>query len=368
MKKEILIFHQNMVMGGVEKVTLNLLENLDRKKFKIQLVLIEKCGELIDNIPKDIELTYLLNENYSRNKKGFFKFLGYLKELYLIRKNLKKIVKKDSVILNMNIRNIRINISILKYKNKKLGWIHGNILNDIGSTLEKLNYKLFFQYTKIFNISKQGKKDFEKKFPNLKNKSELLYNSFNIKKIIEKSKESINDSNYLLSIGRLSFEKGFDILIEAMSLLKKDGINEKLYLIGDGIEKEKLKSKIKELSLEKNVFLLGFKENPYPWIKNSKLYILSSRGEGLPTVLIESLILQKAIVSTNCLCGPEEILDFGNYGLLVKTENAYSLKEGIKNLLLNLQLKDQYEKKALKRAYDFSNELILKKLENFLVD
>ncbi len=81
MKKNILIFHQNMVMGGVEKVTLNILENLSREKFNIKVVLIEKHGELIEKLPKDLEIIYLLDKSYSRDKKGLIKFIGYLKEL-----------------------------------------------------------------------------------------------------------------------------------------------------------------------------------------------------------------------------------------------------------------------------------------------
>lgn len=369
MKKNILIFHQNMVMGGVEKVTLNILENLSREKFNIKVVLIEKHGELIEKLPKDLEIIYLLDKSYSKDKKGLIKFIGYLKELIVINKKSKKIIKERDILLNMNARNMRINLLFLKYKNKKIGWIHGNILNDFGKISEKFNYKLFNQYSKIFNISKQGKKDFDDKFPKLRNKSELLYNSFNIEGIIRKSKEEIiNEKDYLLSIGRLSYEKGFDLLIDAISLLKKDGIEKKLYIIGDGEEKENLKKQIEKLSLENNVFLLGFKENPYPWLKNSKLYILSSRGEGLPTVLIEALACQKAIVSANCLCGPREILDNGKYGLLVETENSSALKEGIKKLLLDKELKENYENKSLKRAYDFSNENILKKLEREISD
>lgn len=367
MKKNVLIFHQNMVMGGVEKVTLNILENLDRKKFNIKVILVEKYGELLEKLPKDLEIIYLLDKDYSRDKKGVFKFIDYLKELIIINQRLKKIIKKNDNLLNMNMRNMRINLSFLKYKNKKIGWIHGNILNDNRTLFEKINYHFFNQYTKIFNISEQGKKDFDNKFPKLKNKSELLYNSFDIEEIRKKSKEEIiNEKDYLISIGRLSYEKGFDLLINAIFLLKKDGINKKLYIIGDGNEKENLENQIKKLNLENNVFLLGFKTNPYIWLKNSKLYILSSRGEGLPTVLIEALICEKAIVSTNCKCGPEEILSNGKYGLLVETEDPLALKEGIKKLILDEKLRKNYEKKALKRACYFSNKNILRELEKII--
>lgn len=367
--KKLVFLHKNLVIGGVEKVLLNLLKSLDKNKFQVKLILFKKEGDLISEIPNNINVIYLKQKFLLENDIFLIRILKNIINAIFYFFQLKGLIKEDEILLNINMRNCVANLSIFLFKNKKIGWIHGNILNDFGKISEKFNYKLFNQYSKIFNISKQGKKDFDDKFPKLRNKSELLYNSFNIEGIIRKSKEEIiNEKDYLLSIGRLSYEKGFDLLIDAISLLKKDGIEKKLYIIGDGEEKENLKKQIEKLSLENNVFLLGFKENPYPWLKNSKLYILSSRGEGLPTVLIEALACQKAIVSANCLCGPREILDNGKYGLLVETENSSALKEGIKKLLLDKELKENYENKSLKRAYDFSNENILKKLEREISD
>lgn len=362
--KKLVFLHKNLVIGGVEKVLLNLLKNLDRNKFKLKLILLEKQGELIVEIPKDIEVIYLKKKCLFQ--KNFF-ILKVFKTIintisYLIQMN--KMIEKDEILLNINIRNIVINSSIYLFKNQKIGWIHGNILNDYGKIQEKVNYLLFNQYIKIFNISDQGKKDFDNKFYKLKMKNRILYNSFDIDTIIKKSnRDVIQEKNYLLTIGRLDYEKGFDILIEAMSLLKQEGINEVLYIIGDGKEREKLEKQIKNLKLSNNVFLLGFKINPYSWLKNAKLYILSSRGEGLPTVLIEALACQKAIVSTNCRCGPNEILKNGKYGLLVEVNNAFALKEGIKKLLFDKRKKENFERKALVRAYDFSNKKILEKFE-----
>lgn len=361
--KKLVFLHKNLVIGGVEKVLLNLLKNLDKNKFQVKLILFEKEGDLISEIPNNINVIYLKQKFLLKNDIFLIRILKNIINAIFYFFQLKNLIKEDEILLNINMRNCVANLSVFLFKNKKMGWIHGNILNDFGKISEKFNYKLFNQYSKIFNISKQGKRDFDNKFPRLKNKSELLYNSFDIEKIIKRSnEENIKEKDFLLTIGRLDFEKGFDLLIDAIYLLKKDGIDEKLYIIGDGKERENLEKQIKKLNLENNVFLLGFKTNPYTWLKNSKLYILPSRGEGLPTVLIEALACQKAIISTNCLCGPSEILDNGKYGLLVEVENPSALKEGIKKFLLSKELKKNYENKALKRAYDFSNEKILKKL------
>lgn len=367
MKKNIVIFHQNMIMGGVEKVTLNLLKNIDRDKFNIKLVLVEKYGELLEFIPDDIEVIGILDKNYSKGKNKFLKFLGYLKELLIIKKSLKKIIRKDDILLNMNMRNIRINLSFLKYKNKKIGWIHGNILNDFGNLREKINYKLFSQYSIIFNVSKQGTEDFNEMFPKLRNRSKTLYNSFDIEKIKKDStQEPIREEKYLVTIGRLDFGKGFDILINAIKLLEKDGISKKLYIVGEGPERTKLEEQIKRLNLGRKVFLLGYKNSPYSLLRDAEVYILSSRGEGLPTVLIEALACECPIVSTDCKCGPREILKDGKHGILVPVGDAEALKEGIKKMLLDDKLREEFKEKSLERAYDFSNDKILKELEDII--
>ena len=285
--KNLVFLHKNLVIGGVEKVLLNLLKNLDKNKFNIKLILLENDGELIAEIPSNIKVIYLKKKCLSTRNTFFIKVYRTIINTLSYFQQLKKIIKEDEILLNINIRNIVKNSIIYFFKNKKIGWLHGNILNDCGKIQEKWNYLLFRQYIRIFNISKQGKKDFDNKFPKLKNKSKLLYNSFDIEMIIEKSNEKyIEEKEYLISIGRLEFEKGFDVLIEAMALLKNDGINKKLYIIGDGRERKNLENKIKNLNLMNTVFLLGAKTNPYPWLKNATLYVLSSRGEGLPTVLI----------------------------------------------------------------------------------
>lgn len=297
------------------------------------------------------------------------KYIGYIEELIIIRKRLKEIIKDKSILLNMNMRNVRFNIGFYPYKNKKVGWIHATILSDCYNKLKiSIQNFLYKQYNIIFNVSYQGKKDFDLLFPNLKNKNKLLYNSFNIKEILEKSEMNFSiDNNYLFSVGRLlNSQKGFNYLIEAIKLLKDEGFNEKLYLVGDGPDKQNLLNQIKELRLEDNIKLVGFDNNPYKWMKNSKLFILSSNCEEFGLVIVESLICKAPIVSTSC-SGPKEILKESEYGILVPTQDPVALKDAIKKMLLDRELRESFKNKSLERAYDFSNEKILRILEDKLL-
>lgn len=369
MKKKITLIHYNMVFGGVEKVLLNLLENLNKNKFKVKLILFEKKGELLNSVPQNIEIIFLEKKDDNYKKNIVRKICKNILNIFFYIKQLKKIIKEDEILLNLNIRFIVMNIPLLFFKNKKIGWFHTTIKADEDNFLVKLNYRLFNQYNLIYNVSKKGKKDFDEKLPKLKLKNKVLYNSFDIEKLKNLSEEKVDEYNYLVAVGRIVNEhKGFDILIEAIQRLKEDGIDEKLLIIGDGPDKWKLEEMIKKYNLEKNIILKGFDKNPYKWMKNSKVFILSSNYEGFGLVLVEALACKVPVISTDCNCGPREILEDGNNGLLIPVGDVELLKEGIKKILQNKKLYNQFKNKALNRALDFSNEKIIEKLEKDILE
>ena len=138
--------------------------------------------------------------------------------------------------------------------------------------------------------------------------------------------------DYIVHVGRFHKAKRHDILLEAY---KKSNITAKLILIGDGSEKENILKTIKKLNLEKKVTLLGFILNPYPIIKNAKFLILTSDYEGFGIVLVEALILNTPIISTNCVSGPSEILvdEYSQY--LMEVNNINNIASKIKNIYNN---------------------------------
>ncbi len=183
-------------------------------------------------------------------------------------------------------------------------------------------------------------------FPKLTNKQITIYNPIdfeNIEKLSEAKEElplkerKLLDSKYICSVGRLDEgQKDFTTLIKVYSnLVKKGIIEEKLVIVGDGPHKNSLETLVKDLNVEKEVIFLGKKSNPYIWIKNSKLFILSSKYEGFPTVLIEALVLNVPTVSSNCLTGPKEILETGKYGKLFEVGNEIELERMTIDVLNN---------------------------------
>lgn len=132
----------------------------------------------------------------------------------------------------------------------------------------------------------------------------------------------------IVSVGRLTTQKDYPTLIHAISLVKNE-MPIRLIILGEGEERQYLTEMIHKQNLANEIALIGFKKNPYPYIKKASLFVLSSGWEGLPTVLIEALALSTKIVSTDCPSGPDEILHHGLYGELVPPHNPRKLADAI---------------------------------------
>lgn len=147
--------------------------------------------------------------------------------------------------------------------------------------------------------------------------------------------------------------KDFPTLIKGFKLAKEKGIQEKLYILGDGPDRKKVEKMIIDEGMEGEIILFGNVKNPYSWIKGAKALIHSSKYEGLPTVLIEGLILNKKVISSNCPTGPTEILEYGKIG------DLYAVGDYEK--LGNILLKNMNEDREFKWNIDKYNVVTVMK-------
>ncbi|MGL5051683.1 MAG: glycosyltransferase, partial [Fusobacteriaceae bacterium] len=155
-------------------------------------------------------------------------------------------------------------------------------------------------------------------------------------------------------------------LIKGYKLALEGGIKEKLYIVGDGPDRKEIEELIVENNLEGNIKLLGKRKNPYLWMKNSKLFVHSSKYEGLPTVLIEAMICSKIIVSSDCPTGPAEILKGGHAGALFKVGDYNKLGSILENILKDpIQIKN-YNKIMENRVLEFKSDFVIKEYEELI--
>jgi len=308
------------------------------------------------------------------NNHLMFKKFGFESKIITLKgDNFYKVNKEDLIVLNLSKKSKKASIEILNYVNKfeaNLVLLHMHdmsrifknyydkrffnvIHSDWYERIKKENFfkrfKMINDFRKIYNKKNiitvsEGIKNNFLKFNFDVNFITTIYNPFDEERILKMSNEfDVKDKDYIVHVASLRKVKRQDILLKAY---KKANLKEKLLIIGDGKEKDNLIKLSKKLKIENKVKFLGLKENPYPYIKNAKLFVLSSEAEGLPTVLIESLILKTPIVSTNCNSGPREILIKELSLYLAKVNDIDDLADKIKRALIFYPKinKDYYQK------------------------
>lgn len=390
---KILFYNGSLRMGGAEKILVEILNGLDKKDKEIDLLISDNVlGENFfeKELPKEVKLNYLISSDliektkfYKSRKKNIFYKIMY--NYYMRREQKEKTInlakflkdKKYDVVVDFDM-GLSKNIDLVDAK-KRIAWIHSPIdswyrkkdkIKRLGDRLKK--------YNTLVTICDDMKEKTEKLYPFLKDKLVRIYNPFDIEKIQDQSKDLseiteekrvLLKDNYIISVGRLdNYSKDYYTLLKGFKGAKERGLTEKLYILGEGEERKLIESWIDELNLKNDVILLGKYRNPYPWIKNAKLFVHSSRFEGLPTVLIEALICGVPVISSDCPTGPSEILKKGTIGLLYDVGDSETLKKQILELLKNSIEYKNYKERAIKRSLDFRKEISLELIEKELLE
>lgn len=204
---------------------------------------------------------------------------------------------------------------------------------------------VFYGNSKAVVIPAKGMIDCFKKnklFKNLNN-FKIIHNPVNL--FSSNMPSDVYHKRYILAVGRLTPQKGFDLLIKAYSMLGNLDID--LLISGEGAQRENILEQIQSLGLQERVKLIGFKNNLQDYYKHAEVFVLSSRNEGYPNVLVEAMSLGCPCIATNCEFGPSEIIKHGINGLLVKPGNINELASAILDVLTNPILKSRISKNAM---------------------
>ncbi len=374
--KKILIFVDSLNEGGVTKVLLDLLENINREKYDITVMTLYNQGVYISEVKQYARYTYCFNipnfNDHSLKAELYRKYWGgmlRLPESFMYKCFVKE--KYDIEIAFMHGWSTKVISGSNNKKSKKIAWVHVDLVtwNRVDGVFKNLEHhkKAYSKFNEVICVSQTVKEGIEKKY-NVKN-ARVLYNPINREKILKLSKEKIDDINLsnkfkLISVGRLSEQKGYDRLLRVFKKLKNDVIDIELILVGNGDKYNELNKYIVENKLEKDVTLLGFKENPYKYVRASDLFVCSSISEGFSLVIGEAMAVGVPVVSVDCP-GPNEILDYGKYGKLVNNSEE-DLYNGIKEMINDRVLYEKYNNKSNERGKMFSISCFANKLEPIL--
>lgn len=361
MKTKIAILTNTLSGGGMERAIVNIANQLASEGYNVDLLLAKCKGILFDELSKDVRVICLNEmEKFSKFELLKIKGLGKLRfQLLLwafigrVPKALKCIKPIRDYISDVSpslILSTPMTANIALIKATELSNIKPIIILREASTLSEekthSNNGVFKKITehvtecyskanKVICVSKGVKKDLIDNYEVESNNCLVIRNPIDEELIVAKSKEIDGyfdkyDSKepFILALGRLEEQKDFITLIKAFSKAS-NRINQNLLILGEGTQREKLESLVREYHLTDRVFMPGFVKNPYPYIANCDLFVLSSRWEGLANVLREAMVFEKKIVATDCPSGTKEILAPYNKGKIIPINDISAMSVSI---------------------------------------
>tara|TARA_B100000989_G_scaffold298240_1_gene286681 strand:- start:4955 stop:6049 length:1095 start_codon:yes stop_codon:yes gene_type:complete len=353
-EKKFIVFMPTVDIGGGVEKNFFIITNYLSTKLK-NITVISLSRSIKKSLSRKIEVicpkTNLL-DNFGRRAKFLVSLIFLFKEI-INNKNSTVFCFQGIIYCTLLCKLMGTKI-IIRSNSSPSGWSE--------NVIKKFFYKKIYGLAdKIIVNSLSFKKELNSKF---KLKSICIYNPLNKKEIYKNSKEKIKidffkkKSLNIINVARFSDQKDHECLIRSINILRYD-YDIRLILLGTGPLKKKIKDLIEKFNLSKSIKIINFKKNPYPFIMKSDLFILSSKYEGSPNVLLEAIFLRKFVISSNCPTGPKEILDNGKGGELFKVSDYSMLSEKIKFFVKNkknLNFKKVYAFKRLKR-FDYKSRL-----------
>ncbi|WP_419869073.1 glycosyltransferase [Chryseobacterium sp. CT-SW4] len=375
-KIKVLFRHRFMEMGGVEKVILSMVNNLDPEKFDITVCLTMNQGELRDEFPSHIRKVYLVDgkEDMSQN--------SFIQKIQLAQRKLKLIkAEKDPKIADRILKEkydveiapsystFAMTLNSSNKNSKKIGWFHSDVTVPKFKPLIPLVMEYIPRFDYFIFGSQQTRDIFVKTFPDLKlPENQVILNAIPIEELKSKALEftpELPKVPTFVSVARLHSRKGFHKLMEAHARLIQDGFNHHITVIGDGEERERLKQQAKNLNVTGSFEFLGSLTNPYPYVKNADFFILPSESEGWPLIIADTLILQKPIIATN-VGGIPEMITHKKNGYLINYE-VDDMYEAMKEFLTNPELVSDIKENLVNIEDQFDNQKIFDAVENIIL-
>jgi len=370
-KLKIVFMINNLYGGGAEKVLQTLLGQLDQNVYDITLYGVKNEKYDTALYPEGIQYKSIFSGGYegggSLKSPILIKIVNKIKQFVYNTFSAKVFYKLfvkgvyDVEVAFIEGFSTKIISGSTNPNSKKISWAHidleANHWSKIAYKSLQQEIESYKKFDTIVCVSDSVKTTFARKFT-VSDTLKVCYNPMDVQDILKKSSVPIAISkshNFLISaMGRLEDQKGFDRLIMCIKRLVDKNYSIELWIIGKGNDKNKLSQFIEDHQLQDHVKLLGFQDNPYKFLKQSDLFVCSSRSEGFSLVIGEAFILEIPVVSTNC-SGPDELLANGKYGILVENSEE-GIYNGLMDVFENPETLEKLRDKSKERAGFFSLE------------
>lgn len=355
--RTIAFFTENIKGGGVEKILHTIMVNWDYQRYNVTLYSIRDEKELVlSEFPNNINYRFIFDsvvpsdnkiQKLSKKIKNRFKLFVYYK--CSPRLFYRCFVRKEYDVGVAFIEGYATRIlSGAPEGTKRIAWLHMELIRnhwtDVAFKNRAEENDCYKQFDHVVCVSKEVKRQIDDLY-GIQDRTSVLYNPIDKDEIINQSLQKCeSDCRHpgkclLVTLGRLEAEKGYERLLNVVYKLHQERNDFVLWIIGDGSKRSALEEQIHSQKLDDVVSLLGYKSNPYPYLKCCDIYICSSFAEGYNTAITEALVLGKPIVSTEC-SGTREQLGNSEYGI-VTNNNEEDLYRGIK-AMLSPEKRDHY--------------------------
>lgn len=367
-KKKLLFLLEGFDKGGIEKVTLDIVNHLDPAKYDITIQTFWYGGHCQSLVNDNIKVIPFFFKRYVR---GIIRLIEYLPPKMLYRLFVRG--KYDVEIAASDGGAAKVISGSSNKSSKKICWVHMDVI-ERGSQLKifqnaETARSIYEKFDLIAPVSQACAEKFERKFGK-GYPCKVVRNPMPVSEILEKSAERYelpkHEGLNIVCIGRLVEQKGFDRLLTVCKRLLDEEINNyKIYIVGEGTERAYLESFIDRNKLTPYVELMGYSSNPYAILKHADMFLLSSRDESFSLVVGESLILGVPVLATDC-CGISEWLEDGRYGMIVENSDE-GIYQGLSTILRDPAILDRYRAKIPEAQKKISFEKSLAEFEQILV-
>lgn len=351
--------------GGAERVVLRILKRLDRRRFEPALLLVEKQGRFLADVPSDIPVLDCGRRAAGGRLAWIARFVRFLRR-----------ERPDVVVSFLWFPNIVAAIAraisgipcrlVLSERVTIEGSREGLVTEFVRRTGIRLLYR---GADRIVPNSAAMGRQFVDRFGIPERKVAVIPNPVDIDTIAALSREGeevggvIGAPAVIVGMGRLSRQKGFDILMRAMAEVRPRA---SLVLVGEGPEEGALRDLARQVGVSERVAFAGFLGNPYPVIAGASVFVLPSRYEGFPNALVEAMSLGVPCVASRCPTGPEEIVTDGVDGLLVPVDDPWAVAAAVNRLLDDAALRDRLGRAARDRARAYDAPEVVRRFEALL--
>lgn len=368
---KVLFFLPTLGNGGAEKVLVNLVNNMDAQVFDITVKTLFDEGENRERLASHVQYTWCMKKAH----KGLVQLMKCASPKLLHHVFINE--DYDLEISYLEGVTTRIVSGCQNPKTKKIAWVHTEFASEAFAAHVYRNFqetvRCYERFDMVVCVSEQVRRRFCTLLEFSSEKTVVQYNTNESDVIRMLAKEPVTDCIFrenefkIIAVGKIIPNKGFDRLARVLKKLLEDGLHPHIYIVGVGQDKKKIERYLLDEGIADAYTFIGYKKNPYQYVRQCDLFVCSSYREGFSTAATEALIVGTPVLTVD-VSGMRELLgECNDFGIIVPNDDI-SLYHGIKNYMTSYQMQEQYRKLARERGIRFNTEVTVSETESLLMN